>query len=75
MEKEIRKIVSEILQCTADEIDNNESLEEYGFSSIDLLDLAGELEDKFNIEVNSEDLTCLSSIESIKLFLIKKGVR
>ena len=75
MEKKIRKLVSDILQCSIEEIDNTALLEEYGFSSIDLLDLASELEDNFNIQISSEDLTYLSSIENIKLFLTKKGVR
>ena len=69
IEKEIKKILRELLQLDkkVDELDSNENLflEEYGYSSIDALELIIMIEDAFEIAIPEEKLNT-DLLESVK---------
>ena len=69
IENEIKKIFIELLQLDkkVDELDSNENLflEEYGYSSIDALELIIMIEDAFEIEIPEEKLNT-DLLESVK---------
>ena len=68
-ENEIKKIFIELLQLDkkVDELDSNENLflEEYGYSSIDALELIIMIEDAFEIAIPEEKLNT-DLLESVK---------
>ena len=69
IENEIKKILIELLQLDkkVDELDSNENLflEEYGYSSIDALELIIMIEDAFEIAIPEEKLNT-DLLESVK---------
>ena len=69
IENEIKKIFIELLQLDkkVDELDSNENLflEEYGYSSIDALELIIMIEDAFEIAIPEEKLNT-DLLESVK---------
>lgn len=71
IENEIKKIFIELLQLDkkVDELDSNENLflEEYGYSSIDALELIIMIEDAFEIAIPEEKLNTdlLKSVKSL----------
>lgn len=69
IENEIKKIFIELLQLDkkVDELDSNENLflEEYGYSSIDALELIIMIEDAFEIAIPEEKLN-MDLLESVK---------
>lgn len=69
IENEIKKIFIELLQLDkkVDELDSNENLflEEYGYSSIDALELIIMIEDAFGIAIPEEKLNT-DLLESVK---------
>ena len=69
IENEIKKIFIELLQLDkkVDELDSNENLflEEYGYSSIDALELIIMIEDAFEIAIQEEKLNT-DLLESVK---------
>ena len=69
IENEIKKIFIELLQLDkkVEELDSNENLflEEYGYSSIDALELIIMIEDAFEIAIPEEKLNT-DLIESVK---------
>ena len=54
------------------EISEETSLEDLGLSSLDLVEIALEIEDKFNIEFTSNDILNLTTVRSVKDFIEKK---
>lgn len=78
--KELEKMIIEALEelslpISVQDISENDSLQEtHGFDSIMLLEYMAILEDKLNIEFDSDfDLSTLDSISSLKAYLISKG--
>jgi len=69
IENEIKKILIELLQLDkkVEELDSNENLflEEYGYSSIDALELIIMIEDAFEIAIPEEKLNT-DLLESVK---------
>lgn len=69
IENEIKKIFIELLQLDkkVDDLDSNENLflEEYGYSSIDALELIIMIEDAFEIAIPEEKLNT-DLLESVK---------
>ena len=69
IENEIKKIFIELLQLDkkVEELDSNENLflEEYGYSSIDALELIIMIEDAFEIAIPEEKLNT-DLLESVK---------
>ena len=69
IENEIKKLFIELLQLDkkVDELDSNENLflEEYGYSSIDALELIIMIEDAFEIAIPEEKLNT-DLLESVK---------
>ncbi len=69
--EKVKQIVTEILNLDLDDIQDGEidkvSLEEYGYSSIDALEVLVALEEEFHIEIDDENLNFefLQSIASI----------
>lgn len=76
IEAKIKEIVIELLQLekTADMIDSDENLflEEYGYNSIDALELSIKIENEFDISIQDEDLNAelVQSVGSLTRYVV-----
>lgn len=73
--KKVKKIVTEILNLELDDIRDEKidkvSLEEYGYNSIDALEVLVALEEEFQIQINDENLNFYSPLHPLQTtFLI-----
>ena len=71
MLEELKKIICEYVDVKPENIkEDSRFIEDLGFSSYDFMSLVGELEDKYDIEVNERDVvnvkTVAQAIEYIK---------
>ena len=73
-EKEILKKLEKIIsKRTNEKINKNSTLKDLGIDSLDVLDLIGEVEDSFNIEVSDDELMNLKNINDIMILLKEKN--
>ena len=64
---EIKKIISELLEIDLNSIDDNFSANDNAnWDSLMLLNLTTEIEEKFGVSIEPEDIPELTSIESIQ---------
>ena len=71
MLEELKKIICEYVDVKPENIkEDSRFIEDLGFTSYDFMSLVGELEDKYDIEVNERDVvnvkTVAQAIEYIK---------
>ena len=71
MLEELKKIICEYVDVKPEEIkEDSRFIEDLGFTSYDFMSLVGELEDKYDIEVNERDVvnvkTVAQAVEYIK---------
>ncbi len=75
MLEEMKEIIAEQLNCDADSITEATSFkDDLGADSLDLFELVMALEEKYEIEIPSEELTDLTTVGSVMEYLKSKGV-
>ena len=75
MLEEMKEIIAEQLNCDADSITEATSFkDDLGADSLDLFELVMALEEKYEIEIPSEELTELTTVGSVMEYLKGKGV-
>ena len=75
MLEEMKEIIAEQLNFDADSITESTSFkDDLGADSLDLFELVMALEEKYEIEIPSEELTELTTVGSVMEYLKGKGV-
>lgn len=75
MLEKIQSIVAEQLSCDAAEVTLTASFkEDLNADSLDLFELVMALEEEYNVEIPSEDLNELNTVEDVIKYLQEKGV-
>ncbi|MGN0263084.1 MAG: acyl carrier protein [Oliverpabstia sp.] len=75
MLEEMKEIIAEQLNCDEDMITEETSFkDDLGVDSLDLFELVMSLEEKYEIEIPSEELTELTTVGSVMEYLKGKGV-
>lgn len=75
MLEEMKEIIAEQLNCDEDMITEETSFkDDLGADSLDLFELVMSLEEKYEIEIPSEELTELTTVGSVMEYLKEKGV-
>ncbi|MCI5509277.1 MAG: acyl carrier protein [Eubacterium sp.] len=75
MLEEMKEIIAEQLNCDEDMITEETSFkDDLGADSLDLFELVMSLEEKYEIEIPSEELTELTTVGSVMEYLKGKGV-
>lgn len=60
VEERTKRIISELLGITPDEIASEKTLQDLGADSLDVVELAMALEDEFHFEISDEDAEKMS---------------
>lgn len=72
---ELKEIVAEELNVSVDELtENTKFVDDLGADSLDLFQLAMAMEEKFNIEIPSEDLEKIVSVGDAAKYIEEKLV-
>ena len=75
MFEKIQSIVAEQLSCDVSEVKETTNFkEDLNADSLDLFELVMALEEEYNIEIPSEDLAELNTVEDVMKYLQAKGV-
>lgn len=75
MLEKIQEIVAEQLSCDASEVQMATSFkDDLNADSLDLFELVMALEEEYNVEIPSEDLAELNTVEDVIKYLQAKGV-
>ncbi len=75
MFEKMKSIIADQLNVTADTITlQSKFKEDLGADSLDLFELAMALEDAYAIEIPSEDLASLSTVEDVMQYLQNRGI-
>ena len=75
MLEKMREIISEQLNCEAESIQPETSFkEDLGADSLDLFELVMSLEEEYGVEIPSEDLEKLLTVQDVIDYLKDKGV-
>lgn len=75
MLEEMKEIISEQLNCDPDVIKEDSSFkDDLGADSLDLFELVMALEEKYGIEIPSEELADLTTVGGVMNYLKEKGV-
>ncbi|HEY9574863.1 MAG TPA: acyl carrier protein [Lachnospiraceae bacterium] len=75
MLEKMKEILVDKLNCDADAITESTSFkDDLGADSLDLFELAMELEEEYSIEIPAEELTDLTTVGAVVEYLKNKGV-
>ena len=75
MFEKTREIIAEQLSCSEEEVKMETSFkDDLGADSLDLFELVMALEEEYNVEIPSEDLAQLNTVEDVIKYLNAKGV-
>ncbi len=75
MLEEMREIIADQLNCDAETITEDTSFkDDLGADSLDLFELVMALEEKYEIEIPSEELAEMTTVGSVMNYLKEKGV-
>ncbi len=75
MLEKLKEIIAEQLSVDADEIELSTSFkDDLGADSLDLYELVMALEEEYNCEIPSDDLTAIATVEDVIKFLKEQGV-
>ena len=71
--RRLKAIIAEELNVSVDEVkDDTKFIDDLGADSLDLFQLAMALEEKYEIEIPSEDLETISSVADIAKYIEEK---
>ena len=66
LQQEIRELVAAILQIPADELDTSASFfDEYGMDSLRALEILADVENKYNITIDPDNLMKMTCIDEV----------
>ena len=75
MLEKMKEIVAEQLSCDASEVELTTNFkEDLGADSLDLFELVMALEEEYSVEIPSEDLASINTVEDVINYLKGKGV-
>ena len=75
MLERIRTSLAEQFNCEAESIDENTNFkDDLGADSLDLFELIMGLEEEYSIEIPAEELTDISTVGDVMVYLKDKGV-
>lgn len=75
MLEKMKSIIAEQLNVSEDEVKAESRFkEDLGADSLDLFELVMALEDEYSVEIPSEELTELATVEDVMNYLKNKGV-
>ncbi len=75
MLEKMKEVIAEQLNCDAETITAETSFkDDLGADSLDLFELVMALEDEYNVEIPSEELTDLTTVGAVIDYLKNKGV-
>ncbi len=75
MFEKIQEIVAEQLNCEVAEVKVATNFkEDLGADSLDLFELVMALEEEYDVEIPSEDLSSINTVEDVMNYLKEKGV-
>ncbi len=74
MLEKIKEIIARQLNIEAGTITEESTFADLGADSLDLFELVMALEDEYGVEIPSEDLEKLLSVEDVMNYLKEKGV-
>ncbi|MDE6208939.1 MAG: acyl carrier protein [Lachnospiraceae bacterium] len=75
MFEKIKEIVAEQLSCNEDEVTMGTSFkDDLGADSLDLFELVMALEEEYEVEIPSEDLANINTVEDVVNYLKDKGI-
>ena len=75
MLEKMKEIVAEQLSCDASEVELSTNFkEDLGADSLDLFELVMALEDEYSVEIPSEDLENITTVQAIMDYLTAKGI-
>ncbi|MDD3184734.1 MAG: acyl carrier protein [Anaerostipes sp.] len=75
MLEKMKEIIAEQLSVTQEEVQLETSFkEDLGADSLDLFELVMALEEEYDVEIPSDDLTELNTVEDVINYLKNKGV-
>ena len=75
MLEKMQEMIAEQLNCDAETITAETSFkDDLGADSLDLFELVMALEDEYNVEIPSEELTDLTTVGAVIDYLKSKGV-
>ena len=70
-----KEIVAEQLSCDASEVELSTNFkDDLGADSLDLFELVMALEEEYSVEIPSEDLANINTVEDVINYLKEKGV-
>lgn len=71
----MKELIAEQLGVSADDVTAEKSLkDDLGADSLDLFELVTNLEDTYNIEIPSEDLEKMATVQNVLDYLKEKGI-
>ena len=74
MLEKLKEIIADQLSVDADEIELTTSFkDDLGADSLDLYELVMALEEEYNCEIPSDDLTAIATVEDVIKFLKEQG--
>ena len=66
LENEIKEIVSNVIQVPVQEISDNASfIDDYGMDSLRILEILAEIENKYKITINPEDIKKMVNVSGV----------
>ena len=75
MFEKIQEIVAEQLSCKAEDVTMTTNFkDDLGADSLDLFELVMALEEEYDVEIPSEDLAGINTVENVINYLKDKGV-
>lgn len=69
MLEQVKEIVADGLGVDVSELEEETTFESLGADSLDLMDMIMSIEDKFSVEIDSEELQNLTTIGSVVTYL------
>ncbi len=75
MTEKIKEIIAEQLSCKVEDIEMGTSFkDDLGADSLDLFELVMALEEEYEVEIPSEDLAGINTVEDVVNYLKNKGI-
>lgn len=75
MTDKIKEIIAEQLSCKVEDIEMGTSFkDDLGADSLDLFELVMALEEEYEVEIPSEDLAEINTVEDVVNYLKTKGI-
>ena len=73
--EKLQGIIAEVLNLESDEISPNATfVDDLGADSLDLFELVMSLEEEYGVEIPSEDLEKIATVNDVMEYLKEKGV-